>query len=118
MIGEQKQNVILGMLQLAYYNSEIDWKTGEVKMMRCLDEYEKQWRSKQEKLGWQKQKDIKHSLHQRAKVCRVGSDIYSICKTPCWELDDVDLLEKPWLQSIYYTICLSYGHNFRELDEF
>ena len=55
MIGEQKQNVILGMLQLAYYNSEIDWKTGEVKMMRCLDEYEKQQRSKQEKLGQQKQ---------------------------------------------------------------
>ena len=31
VIGRQKWNVILRMLQLAYYNSEIDWRIGEVK---------------------------------------------------------------------------------------
>ena len=43
------------MLWLAHHNPEIDWKTGEVKMMRCPEEYGKQWRPKQGKLGWQKQ---------------------------------------------------------------
>ena len=42
VIGEQKWMVILGMPWLAYHNSEIDWKTGEVKMMRCLEECGKQ----------------------------------------------------------------------------
>ena len=54
VIGGQKQSVILGMLWLAYHNSEIDWKTGEVKMMRCPEKCEKQQRPKQEK---QKQKE-------------------------------------------------------------
>ena len=35
VIREQKWNVILGMLWLACHNSEIDWRTGEVKMTRC-----------------------------------------------------------------------------------
>ena len=56
VIGGQKQSVILGMLWLAHHNSEIDWKTGEVKMMRCPEECEKQQRPKQEKSGQQKQK--------------------------------------------------------------
>ena len=42
VIEEQKWSVILGMLWLAYHNLEIDWKTEEVKMMRCLEKYEKQ----------------------------------------------------------------------------
>jgi len=29
------------MLWLAYHNPEIDWKTGEIKMMRCPDECKK-----------------------------------------------------------------------------
>ena len=45
------------MLWLAYHNSEIDWKTGEVKMMRCPEECEKQQRPKQEKSGQQKQQE-------------------------------------------------------------
>jgi len=56
VIGGQKWKVILGMPWLARHNPEIDWKTGEVKMMRCLEECEKQWRPVQEKLGWEKQK--------------------------------------------------------------
>ena len=44
VIGGQKWMVILGMLWLARYNPEIDWRTGEVKMTRCLEECGKQWR--------------------------------------------------------------------------
>ena len=32
---------------LVHHNPEIDWKTGEVKMMRCPEECGKQWRPKQ-----------------------------------------------------------------------
>ena len=42
---------------LACHDSEIDWKMGEVKITRCLEECGKQWRPKQGKLGWQKQKE-------------------------------------------------------------
>ena len=45
------------MSWLAYYNPEIDWRIGEVKIMRCLKEYGKQWRPKQGKSGWEKQKE-------------------------------------------------------------
>ena len=51
VIGGQKWSVILGILWLAHYNPEIDWRIGEVKMMRCLEECGKQWRVKQGKLG-------------------------------------------------------------------
>ena len=42
VIGGQKWNIILEMLWLAHYNPEIDWRTGQVKMMRCLEECRKQ----------------------------------------------------------------------------
>jgi len=38
VIGRQKWMVILGMLWLTYYNPEIDWRTGEVKMTRYPEE--------------------------------------------------------------------------------
>jgi len=57
VIGGQKWSVILGMPWLARHNPEIDWKTGEVKMMRCPEECEKQWRPEQGKLGWERQKE-------------------------------------------------------------
>ena len=38
VIGGQKWNIILGMLWLAYHNPKINWRTGEVKMTRCLEE--------------------------------------------------------------------------------
>ena len=49
VIGGQKWSVILGMPWLARHNPEIDWKTGEVKMTRCLEECGKQWRPVQGK---------------------------------------------------------------------
>ena len=42
MIGGQKWSVILEMLWLACHNPKIDWKTGEVKMIRCLEKCGKQ----------------------------------------------------------------------------
>ena len=51
VIRGQKWTVILGMPWLACHNSEIDWKTGEVKMMRCPEECGKQWRPVQGKSG-------------------------------------------------------------------
>ena len=42
VIGEQKWMVILGMLWLVCHNPEIDWRTGEVKMMRCPEKCGKQ----------------------------------------------------------------------------
>ena len=44
IIGGQKWSVILSMPWLEHHNPEIDWKTGEVKMMRCPDECGKKWR--------------------------------------------------------------------------
>jgi len=38
MIGGQKWSIILGISWLACHNPEIDWKTGEVQMIRCPDE--------------------------------------------------------------------------------
>ena len=57
VIGRQKWGVILGMSWLERHNLEIDWKTGEVKMTRCLEECGRQWRPVQGKLGWEKQKE-------------------------------------------------------------
>jgi len=57
VIGGQKLQVILEMLWLACHNPEIDWRTEKVKMTRCPEECEKQWRPKQRKLGWKKQKE-------------------------------------------------------------
>jgi len=45
------------MLWPAHHNPEIDWRTGEVKMMRCLEECGKQWRPVQGKSEWEKQKE-------------------------------------------------------------
>ncbi len=56
VIEGQKWNVILGILQLAYHNLEINWRTGEVKIIRYSEKYKKQQRPKQGKLGWEKQK--------------------------------------------------------------
>ena len=57
IIRGQKWSVILEMSQLAHHNPEIDWRTEEVKMTRCPEEYKKQGRLKQEKPGQQKQKE-------------------------------------------------------------
>jgi len=58
VIGGQKWSVILGMPWLACHNPEIDWKTGEVQITRCLDRCKKKWRTgRQTKPGWKKQEE-------------------------------------------------------------
>ena len=57
VIRGQKWTVILGMLLLARHNSEIDWRTDEVKMTRYPEECGQQWRPIQEKSGQEKQKE-------------------------------------------------------------
>ena len=42
VIRGQKWTVILGIPWLAYHNPEIDWKTGEVKIIRYPEKYGKQ----------------------------------------------------------------------------
>ena len=42
VIREQEWNVILEMPWLVYYNLEINWRIGEVKMIRYLEECGKQ----------------------------------------------------------------------------
>jgi len=59
VIGGQKWNIILEMPWLAYYNPEINWRTGEVKIKikRCPEKCGKWWKPKQGKSGLQKQKN-------------------------------------------------------------
>ena len=67
VIRRWKWSVILGMPLLACHNPEIDWKTGEVKITRCLEEYGKQWRPKQVKVEWQKQKGEEKRKEERKR---------------------------------------------------
>jgi len=67
VIGGQKWMVILEMLWLAHHNPEIDWRTGEVKMIRCPEECGKQWRPVQGKLAWEKQKKEEAKEEARRK---------------------------------------------------
>ena len=52
VIEGQKWSVILKIPCFAHYNSEINWRMGEVKMTRYPDQCGKQWRLKQGKSGW------------------------------------------------------------------
>jgi len=66
VIGGQKWSVILGMPWLTHHNPEIDWKTGEIKMMRCPEECGKKWRvGKQMKPGWKKQEEKEEKKEMR-----------------------------------------------------
>jgi len=59
VIGEQKWSMILEMSWLVHHNPEINWKTEEVKMIRCPDKCKKQWKTKEIKPEWQKRKKKK-----------------------------------------------------------
>ena len=66
VIRSQKQNVILGMLQLTYYNLEINQRTEKVQMTKCLEECGKKWQMRKTKLEWQKQKEKKEEFRKLA----------------------------------------------------
>ena len=52
-----KLNNLVGIHKLSGFIISFSWKTEEVKIMRYPDECRRQWKPKQEKLGWQKQKE-------------------------------------------------------------
>jgi len=69
VIGGQKWSVILGMPWLRCHNPEIDWKTREVKMTRCLDECGKRWKTgRQTKPGWKKQEEREEKERRRPTI--------------------------------------------------
>ena len=55
------------MLWLACHNPEINWRIGEVRMMRCPEECSKQWRLVQGKSEWEKQKEEEAKKEARKK---------------------------------------------------
>ena len=71
VIGGQKWNMILGMLWLACYNSEINWKIGEVKITRCSKkEGSSRDQSKRNQDGKSKRKKKKKRKQERNKKKR------------------------------------------------
>ena len=51
---------------LRHHNPETDWRTGEVKMTRCPDEYGKKWKAgRQTKPGWKKQEEREEKKEKR-----------------------------------------------------
>ena len=67
VIGGQKWSVILEIPWLTHHNSEIDWRTGKVEMMRYPEKCRKQWRQRQGKSGWQKQKEKEKKKKEEKK---------------------------------------------------
>jgi len=93
VIGGQKWSVILGMLWLARYNPEIDWKTGEVQMMRCPDECGKKWKTgRQTKSGWKKQEEKKKKKEIRRPTTDEEIVIVRIVVEKEEELDEEDMI--------------------------
>ena len=93
VIEGQKWNVILGISWLARYNPEIDWKTGEVQMTRCLDECRKKWRTgRQTKLGWKKQEEKKKKKEMRRPTTDEEIAIARIVAKKEEELDEKDMI--------------------------
>ena len=81
VIGGQKWSVILGMPWLGHHNPEIDWKMGEVKMMRCPDKCRKKWRvGNQTKPGWKKQEEKEEKKGIRKPMIEEEKTIARIIK--------------------------------------
>jgi len=77
---------------LECHNPEIDWKTGEIKMMRCSDKCEKKWRTERQiKPGWKKQKE-----KEKKKIRRLTTEeeivIAKIVEEKEEKLDEEDMI--------------------------
>ena len=57
----------MGIQWLARHNPEIDWRIGEIKIIRYSEECEKQRRLKQKKSRWKKQKEEEKKEKLRKK---------------------------------------------------
>jgi len=88
VIGGQKW--ILGMPWLGHHNPEIDWKMGEVKMMRCPDKCRKKWRvGNQTKPGWKKQEEKEEKKGIRKPMIEEEKTIARIIKEKKEEEEDL-----------------------------
>jgi len=74
VIGKQKWNIILEMLWLACHNLEIDWRIGEVKMTRCPEKCEKQYRPNQRKQKEEKERKEKKKRQEEKKTEKRGGE--------------------------------------------
>jgi len=80
------------MSWLARHNPEIDWKTGEVQMTRCLEKCGKKWRvGKQTKLGWKKQEKQEEKKKKRKPTIEKVRMIERIMEEK--EEEEEDLIE-------------------------
>ena len=55
--------------------------------------------------AWFQLSIVRHGLHQRVKVCRLGSELYKYENLYIVH-SNIDFPEWPWLQLMCYTICL------------
>ena len=96
VIRGQKWGVILDMPWLACHNPEIDWKTGEVQMIRCLEEYGKKWkRERQTKPGQKKQKEKEEKKEEfRRPITEEEMAIVRIVEEKEEEIDEEEDLIK------------------------
>jgi len=93
VIGGQKWSVILDMPWLAHHNPEIDWKTGEVQMMRYPDECGKKWRTeRQTKPGCKKQEEKEKKKEMRRPMTDEEIAIARIVAEKEEELDEEDMI--------------------------
>ena len=77
---------------LRRYNPEIDWKTGEVKMMRCSEECGKKWKTgKQMKPGWKKQEEREEKKERRRPAIEEMKIMEKIMKEKEEEEDLIEL---------------------------
>ena len=92
VIRGQKWSMILGMPWLGHHNPEINWKMGEVKMMRCPNECGKNWRvGKQTKLEWKKQEEKEEMKEMRRPTIEEEKTIAKIMEEK--EEEEEDLIE-------------------------
>ena len=83
----------MGMPWLGRHNPEIDWKTGEVKMTRYLNECGKKWRTgKQTKPGWKKQEEKEKKKEMRRQTIDKEIAIARIVAEKEEELDKEDII--------------------------
>ena len=62
------------MLWLAHHNPKIDWKKGEVKIIRCSEECEKKWDQSKENWGSKNKKKRKEEEKKKEKITEKQDD--------------------------------------------
>ena len=105
----------MGMPWLGHHNLEIDWKTGEVKMMRYPDECGKKWRvGKQIKLGWKKQEEKEEKKEMRRPMIEEEKTIARILEEK--EDKEEDLIELRAIEEMVSKQFHKYLKVFEEKD--